>query len=102
MTSDKLLVLHNIQQQFRQDLTVVFNGHVYIADSTTLLMMDKFKEPVDKDGFPVPLRGDELLNLSIKLLQTRDVARKNYFERMSKTGIEKLTEVVQDADETME
>lgn len=102
MTSDKILSLENIRQQFQQDLIMVFNNHVFRADPVTMLMLDKYKDPIDKDGFPVPLRGEELLHLTIKLGEAWNLARKKYFERMSALGIDKLTEVKSDTEEPTE
>lgn len=102
MTSDKVLELANIQQQFKQDLIVVYKNHVYVADCATMLMLDKFKEPVDKDGFPVSLSGDDLLHLSLKLSEARHVARQKFFKRMAASGIDKLTEVKSETEEPTE
>jgi uncharacterized protein YgiB involved in biofilm formation len=102
MTSDKLLSLENIRQQFRQDCVVVHKNFVFRVDGATLFMLNKCNEAIDKDGFPVPLTTDECLQLSAKMAEAWTNARKNYFDRMASLGIDKLTEVKSEPDEATE
>ncbi len=100
-TSDKLLTLDNIRRQFRQDCTISFKNCVFVADMTTLMSITA-GEAIDKDGFPVPLFGDDIGQLQSRLREAWTKARKDYFERMGKLGLDKLTEVKTTEDEETE
>lgn len=103
MTSDKLISLENIRKQYQQDLILVHNGHVFKADTATMFFLYNYKEALDRDGYPVPMRSEaDILSLKAKLETTFGRAKENYFNAMAKLDLHKLTEVKDDTEEHVE
>ena len=93
MISDKLIDLENIRQQFKQDCVVIYKKYVFEASPSAIHLLSATREAVDKDGFPVPLNSEDVSMLTRQLAESWEQARKKYFERMSRLGLESLTEV---------
>ena len=100
MTSDRLLEVENIRQQFRQDCMVLFKGHVFIANPVNICTLQRVQDLCDRDGFPIPLSGDDITMLNAALQDTWGKARKKFFERMGGMQLENLLEVKSVEDET--
>lgn len=72
-----------IRQQFLKDCTVKFKAFDFTADLQTQLLMRQTGEVLDKDGFPVPVDGDDRMRLQSLLHETYSKAKQRYFERMA-------------------
>jgi hypothetical protein len=102
MTSDKLLSLENIRQQYRQDLLVSYKNCMFRADPQTLFLIKSYNISLDKDGFPSPFAPSDHEILITHLEDALFKARKNYYDRMFALGIDKLTAVKSESDEAVE
>jgi hypothetical protein len=98
-TSDRLLELDNIRRQFKQECIVAYKGFVFEARAVLPTSPDAIE---DRDGYPVPLSSDDSSQLHHILTESYAKARKNYFERMGKLNLSRLTEVKRADDEETE